>query len=274
MEYIYGINDQIIQTTDSRVKNWLFMESVFPTLSILTTYYFCIIYGPKFMENRKPFNLKAVLLLYNIAMIILSTYLFFELLIVSIQGGYNLDCQLPDYSDNPFAIRMARGHWLYFITKLIELLDTIFFVLRKKNNQISTLHVFHHLIMPFSWHFIVRYLGGGSVFFLPMINSFVHILMYGYYCLSALGPAIQPYLWWKKYLTKIQMTQFAMIIIHTGYNLLRPSCRFPKFVMVYCIIITSIVAVLFGNFYYQNYIKNNSKRNANNNNNTKSKKRQ
>lgn len=29
--------------------------------------------------------------------------------------------------------------------------------------------------------------------------------MYGYYGLAALGPQMQKYLWWKKYLTIIQM---------------------------------------------------------------------
>lgn len=38
-----------------------------------------------------------------------------------------------------------------------------------------------------------------------MINSFIHIIMYLYYCLSALGPSVQKYLWWKKYLTILQL---------------------------------------------------------------------
>jgi len=42
-------------------------------------------------------------------------------------------------------------------------------------------------------------------FFGALINSFVHVLMYTYYGLSALGPHMQKYLWWKKYLTRIQL---------------------------------------------------------------------
>ena len=41
--------------------------------------------------------------------------------------------------------------------------------------------------------------------FAAMINSFVHVLMYTYYGLSALGSQVQKYLWWKKYLTRIQL---------------------------------------------------------------------
>jgi len=42
-----------------------------------------------------------------------------------------------------------------------------------------------------------------------MINSLVHVLMYTYYGLSALGPHMQKYLWWKKYLTRIQLVSQA-----------------------------------------------------------------
>jgi phosphatidylglycerophosphate synthase len=37
------------------------------------------------------------------------------------------------------------------------------------------------------------------------INSFIHVIMYFYYFLAALGPHMQPYLWWKKYLTRMQI---------------------------------------------------------------------
>jgi len=41
--------------------------------------------------------------------------------------------------------------------------------------------------------------------FVIIINSFIHVIMYGYYGLSACGPQIQKYLWWKRYLTQAQM---------------------------------------------------------------------
>jgi len=49
-----------------------------------------------------------------------------------------------------------------------------------------------------------RVSGGHSTFF-GFLNTFVHIIMYSYYLLAALGPSVQKYLWWKKYLTALQM---------------------------------------------------------------------
>lgn len=47
-------------------------------------------------------------------------------------------------------------------------------------------------------------LGGHSTFF-AMLNSFVHIVMYFYYMVAAMGPQYQKFIWWKKYLTTFQM---------------------------------------------------------------------
>ena len=46
---------------------------------------------------------------------------------------------------------------------------------------------------------------GGFGTFHSMLNSFIHLVMYTYYGLAALGPKYQKYLWWKKYMTKMQI---------------------------------------------------------------------
>lgn len=46
---------------------------------------------------------------------------------------------------------------------------------------------------------------GGMGTFHALLNCVVHVVMYTYYGLSAMGPRYQKYLWWKKYLTTIQL---------------------------------------------------------------------
>lgn len=46
----------------------------------------------------------------------------------------------------------------------------------------------------------------GSV--IGWLNALVHTIMYSYYFLSTLGPEVQKYLWWKRYITKLQMVSF------------------------------------------------------------------
>lgn len=55
---------------------------------------------------------------------------------------------------------MAAAVWWYFAAKIIELLDTIFFVLRKKNRQITFLHLYHHFMMPICAWIGVKFLPG------------------------------------------------------------------------------------------------------------------
>ena len=42
-----------------------------------------------------------------------------------------------------------------------------------------------------------------------ILNSFIHVLMYTYYGLAGLGPHMQKYLWWKRYLTRIQLVSLS-----------------------------------------------------------------
>ncbi len=100
---------------------------------------------------------------------------------------------------------MVRVCHLFFLSKFIELLDTIFFIMKKNFRQVSILHVLHHGIMPISWWFGVRFVPGGFGTFHSCINSLIHFLMYLYYGLAALGPEYQKYLVWKKYMTWMQM---------------------------------------------------------------------
>lgn len=141
--------------------------------------------------------------------------------------------------------QMARAVWLYYMCKVTELLDTVFFVLRKKQNQISFLHVYHHTLMPICGFIGLKYFAGkirllsswiiafdllywmetNEIFFkfcamkivgghgtlLGLINSFIHVIMYSYYLLAAMGPHMQKYLWWKKYLTIMQIVSWIFI---------------------------------------------------------------
>ena len=63
--------------------------------------------------------------------------------------------------------------------------------------------------------------------FIPMVNAFVHTIMYTYYCL-AMFKALHPYLWWKRYITQMQLVQFVLVFLHSTYFLLDSTCDCPK----------------------------------------------
>ncbi|XP_003974148.1 ELOVL fatty acid elongase 8b [Takifugu rubripes] len=252
-------HQKIVDNGDKRTDPWLLVYSPIPVAFLFLLYLGVVWLGPRLMRNRQPVDLKVVLIVYNFAMVGLSAYMFHEFLVTSWLSSYSFLCQPVDYSTSPLAMRMARVCWWFFFSKIIELSDTIFFILRKKDSQVTFLHVYHHATMIFNWWLGVKYVAGGQSFFIGLLNTFVHIIMYSYYGLAAIGPHMQKYLWWKRYLTSLQLVQFVMFLLHTGHNLFT-DCDFPDsmnaFVFGYCV----TLIILFSNFYYQSYVNKKKKK--------------
>ncbi|XP_071104409.1 very long chain fatty acid elongase 7-like [Haliotis cracherodii] len=239
---------------DLRTDGWFLMESVWPTVATVLVYLVIVTWGPRLMSNRPAFQLNNVLVAYNFCLMLLSMYMVFEFVVSAwLRPGFSLACQAVDYSSDPMSVRLAHVCWWFYFSKLIELLDTVFFVLRKKGSQISFLHVYHHSTMPILWWAGVKFVAGGEGYFSASINSFVHVLMYLYYLLSAMGPSMRKYLWWKKYMTSIQLVQFWAILIHTSYSIYL-NCGYPLGYNIGFLSYMISHIVLFSNFYYQAYI--------------------
>lgn len=252
---IDGYHDLMDNKSDPRVNDWFLMSSPFPTLFFCLTYVYVVkVAGPKFMENRKPFELRNVLIVYNFLQVVFSAWLFYESLVSGWLFHYSFRCQPVDYSYSPLAMRMARGCWWYYFSKFTEFFDTIFFVLRKKSDHVSTLHVIHHGCMPMSVWFGVKFTPGGHSTFFGLLNTFVHIVMYFYYMLAAIGPQLQKYLWWKKYLTALQMIQFVLVMVH-AFQLLFVDCNYPRAFVWWIGMHAVMFYFLFSDFYKQTYKK-------------------
>lgn len=244
----------VMKKGDIRVNDWPMMSSPWPCIFILIAYLIFIKMGPTIMKGRQPMELKYVLIVYNVGMVVLSGYTGFQFLIRGyIIGKYSLRCQPVDYSDYPNSVAIARLMWLFFISKLLELLDTVFFVLRKKFSQVSFLHLSHHFVMPFLMWLGCKFVPGGISIFFPTLNSFVHLFMYSYYGLAALGPQYQKYLWWKKYMTKMQLIQFGLMNIHAA-QLFFIECDYPIVFTLLLTIGSMIFMALFANFYIKSYL--------------------
>eukprot|EP00180_Rhodochaete_pulchella_P001563 Plantae.Rhodophyta-Rhodochaete_pulchella.ctg2386.p3 GENE.Plantae.Rhodophyta-Rhodochaete_pulchella.ctg2386~~Plantae.Rhodophyta-Rhodochaete_pulchella.ctg2386.p3 ORF type:complete len:129 (+),score=22.07 Plantae.Rhodophyta-Rhodochaete_pulchella.ctg2386:710-1096(+) len=91
--------------------------------------------------------------------------------------------------------------------------------------QVSFLHVYHHVSILTYWYAILWMSPGSDGYFSLAGNSFIHVMMYGYYFLASIG--ISP--WWKYYITYAQILQFVSFAcqsIYVGYY--RSSCDFPR----------------------------------------------
>ncbi|CAH2074988.1 unnamed protein product, partial [Iphiclides podalirius] len=228
------------------------MATLGPVLTILATYLvFVLKIGPSLMTKREPFKLTKTLLVYNGLQVVLSIYLvqrYFRNLLD--MGLMPKKCYIQD---NKHRDQILLGIWLYFAAKVTELLDTVFFVLRKKDKQITFLHLYHHSVMMIGTWVFIKYWPSHNLLFIGFLNSLVHVFMYTYYGLSALGPQITKYLFWKKYMTTFQLVQFVCIIIQYVGAVKNSECPPAKGVATFVAANTGFFLVLFLNFYRHSY---------------------
>ncbi|XP_072758487.1 very long chain fatty acid elongase AAEL008004 [Anoplolepis gracilipes] len=252
---VSNYNEVLNNIKDPIVDTWPLMGSPGPILCIVGTYLiFVLKVGPKMMEKRPAFQLNTVMILYNAVQVFFSIWLASMTLNISIKhffSPYGDSSQLP-HAETKHTQTVLSTAWWYFFSKIVEFLDTVFFILRKKQNQVTFLHVYHHSITAFfSWCYL-KYIPGEQGLVIGFLNSTVHIIMYSYYFIAALGSKYKKYLWWKKYMTWIQLLQFGIMLIYLILTLV-VDCRAPKG-LTYLLATNAIIFIyLFSDFYRKAY---------------------
>lgn len=72
---------------DKRTDPWLLVYSPIP-VALIFLLYLCVVWlGPRLMRHRQPVDLRVILIVYNFAMVGLSTYMFHEVRVERGSGG-------------------------------------------------------------------------------------------------------------------------------------------------------------------------------------------
>ncbi|GFQ72217.1 elongation of very long chain fatty acids protein AAEL008004 [Trichonephila clavata] len=246
----------LIEKTDPVVMTWPLVSRDRLNLFIIFCYVmFVNVIGPTFMKNRKPFDLRWLMVPYNVFLVIVNFYVFIEFAKIRLYFDSKNSCTTLDLINDANTYRLAEITWWFFLTKYIELADTVFFVLRKKDRQLSRLHLVHHSTVPILVWGLLRSEPGGHNTFFPLANAFVHCVMYAYYAISALGDDVTIHLKFKKYVTMMQMTQFVLVLC---YFASRPfvGCNVSPMSLVGNLFLAGFFFVLFCNFYWNEYLLN------------------
>lgn len=244
----------IQENADPRVADFPLMGNPLAIATIVASYvYFVKILGPSYMSERKPFRIKNIIIVYNIFMVLANAWmLIYGGRLSYFGGGYSWFCEAPNYGTDSKQMRLISIGWWYMLLKVTELADTVFFVLTKKFSHISVLHVIHHSLVACSVWLCVNFGASGQNVMFPMINCIIHLIMYTYYTMAALG--LHKYLSWKRYLTQLQMAQFVALIIHASIPIFH-DCGFPPYFGYLMIGEASLFFVLFFSFYVKTYNK-------------------
>ncbi|VVA96705.1 unnamed protein product [Arabis nemorensis] len=140
---------------------------------------------------------------------------------------------------------------VFYLSKILEFVDTILIILGKSIQRLSFLHVYHHatvVVMCFVWLRTRQSMFPVGI----MMNSTVHVIMYGYYFLCALGSRPK----WKRLVTHCQIVQF---LLGFGLSVLMlPELFFGSgcsgiWGCYFNAAFNFSLLVLFFNFYFKNY---------------------
>mmetsp|Transcript_20918 Transcript_20918/g.30304 ORF Transcript_20918/g.30304 Transcript_20918/m.30304 type:complete len:309 (-) Transcript_20918:299-1225(-) len=205
---------------NSPLESWIFTNGhpYFPVYcSVL--YLVLIFGGMRLMRDRKPFDLRWALALWNLMLSLFSfigasrvvPHLF---LMLKEHGIQAMLC-----SDSVQTVGSGVcGFWtyLFILSKVPELFDTFFIVVRKR--KLIFLHWYHHVtVLLYCWHSYLTKSTAG-IFFVGM-NYSVHAIMYFYYFLSACRIRV----WWLPdwFVTMCQTSQMfvGVALCVLGYGL-------------------------------------------------------
>ncbi|KAK7061940.1 elongation of fatty acids protein [Favolaschia claudopus] len=223
--------------------------------------YLALIFGIQAgMKSRPPQRLNTLFRAHNAILssgsLLLLVLLLEEIVPIIWRDGFFASI-CAELSWTP---RMEFYYMVNYYFKYLELLDTVFLAFKKKH--LAFLHVFHHSATALLCY--SQLLGRTSISWIVIsLNLGVHVPMYYYYYATARGAR----LWWKKYLTMMQIIQF-VIDVHvvyfgtyqhfaaTYYSSILPhigNCAGSGTALLFgCGLLTSYLG-LFVNFYFQTY---------------------
>lgn len=234
-------------------KEW--MKNYWHTSFYAVAIYMIVIFGGQaYMSRRPALKLRKFLVVWNTSLALFSIVGALRTLpelmhVLSRFGFYHSVCHpsfIEDVKPSGF------WTWMFALSKVPELGDTVFVVLRKQN--LIFLHWYHHItVLLFTWFTYSEYTAPAR-WFVDM-NYTVHSLMYSYYALRSLGIRLP-----KQMAMAITTSQIVQMIIGayvTWYAWYRKSqgdaCNITQATATFGLVMYLSYFALFAHFFYNSY---------------------
>lgn len=182
-------------------------------------YLFIVFFGVRFMEKRPPVQNRIFewMIVYNAMQALLNLRLVIALLYEVYQLGYRSPWgNALDPSEKGHKLGMLI--WLQYHCRQLDLLDTVFMILRKKFQRISFVHVYLRLLNMWGWFIACRFACGGDTYFPAIVNASCQVLVYLYYTLHLLRPNSLPF-FRRARVAEMQVLQFMICAAHAVFVL-------------------------------------------------------
>jgi len=219
-----------------------------------SAYVILVFSGQAWMSSRPPFNLRSPLAAWSAFLAIFSILGFLrtfpEFLHTIHSGGlYGSVCDSSYLDTNRVS---GFWTWLFTLSKLPELGDTVFIVLRKQ--QLIFLHWYHHLTVLIYVFYCFSQTTSSARWFMVM-NYFVHSVMYSYFALRAMRVRVPKPV--AMSITALQLVQMVIgcTINYTAFQYKQSGreCSVTDSNLMYGSLMYASYFVLFARFFYQAY---------------------
>jgi len=226
------------------------------TLSIKYSlvYIILVFAGKSYMQNRPRYELRLPLIIWNI---ILAVFSIIGTIRVWPDFVYTIRKHgiVHSVCDNSYAYGIT-GFWsfMFVMSKLPELVDTLFIVLRKQ--ELIFLHWYHHAtVLVYCW-FSYKDFSASGRWFMTM-NYFVHGMMYSYYAFKAMRFKVPRFV--SQLITTGQLLQmvagcYVNYIAWDVKNNKHLKCANSDDNIKYSSLMYLSYFILFGNFFIQAYV--------------------
>jgi len=249
------------QFESSGARSWV-QENWVPVVAWSGSIYVVLVFvGQAAMAGRPAFQLRGPLAIWSALLAIFSMLgfarTFPEFLHSLLTGGlYGSVCTTGFVETNKVS---SYWTWLFTLSKMPELGDTLFIVLRKQ--QLIFLHWYHHLTVLIYVFYCFSQFTSCARWFMVM-NYFVHSLMYSYFALRAMRVRVP-----KVFAMGITSLQLLQMVIGCYINYIAfqfkqsgRDCSVSDSNLMYSSLMYTSYFALFARFFYNAYLCNTNRK--------------
>jgi len=209
--------------------------------------------GQKFSKEPIIFPLMVI---YNATQVGLCAYMVYQALRGKADRGFGLVCNPHELELKAESRGIASVLHVFYLTKVLDFVDTVFMIIRGKWKQVTFLHLYHHSSIFLVYWLILNAGYDGDIYFTVVLNGTIHFIMYFYYLVTTFNISVPKPI--KMMITNMQLIQF-VCMISQGVYILAMACPYPtNITRLYIVYILSMLA-LFMNFRRKAYGKKKKK---------------